>query len=472
LFTYDSETLYVNIADIETLALKAYNVGGGSHAYGLAAWGYAIVARDTDKTEIEDFLYDLIWVPQDPGVAELDLAYISDLRWRAYTGNAQRDRESTGTEKLNMDGMVFEKGVFLEPYLNGPIWGGAYIEVNINELGFVKFSTYIGVPRSSIHNITMATVTFTVFADGTQIYTKDMGYADEPELLNFDIADVSLLKLQVTATNNNFAGAWGAWAGAILSKDEDFDLADFLFDDEYWDNYWAAQNPDTAALDKAFISDLRWRKEVAYESVSRDELPSGELIYMGGTFFSKGVCIHGIAFSEAYIEINIKDLGFISFASYIGIPVSFANDISMATVTFVIYADGTELYRKDMVFGDAMEQVSVDVTGASFLKLTVIATGGNMAGCWGTWGNALLSKSDDPEDLFCVEPFVWEEIEEPKKPSKPEEPSEPEEPEEPLEDDPKWSGALKAQVAVAGTLGGLTAAGAVCLAVFRKKIFG
>jgi hypothetical protein len=149
-----------------------------------------------------------------------DYAYLSDLYWmnsKTYTGNVVgRDCNTANEIIISNDDKFFRKGVGFHA-VSGNY--DAYIDVNVEGLGFTKLAAYVGVSESlSPHDISMAAVKFAVFGDGVKLWESGtLRFAQPMEAMECDITGVKILRLAVAGAPG-ISGAWATYGGAVISK--------------------------------------------------------------------------------------------------------------------------------------------------------------------------------------------------------------------------------------------------------------
>lgn len=215
--------LACSVEGVKTLRLVQKNEG--SHACDAGVWGDirlthaepsdSSVGGDTSKTDINK-----TDATQPAELVSGDYAYLSDLYWKdnaTYPGNVVgRDCNTANEIIFSADGKFFEKGVGFHA-VSGDY--AAYIDVNIDGLGFTKFAAYFGVCETlTPHDISMACIKFAVFGDGKMLFESDPIRFGEPmKPMDCDITGVKNLRLAVAGAPS-ISGAWGTWGGAVISK--------------------------------------------------------------------------------------------------------------------------------------------------------------------------------------------------------------------------------------------------------------
>ena len=173
------------------------------------------------------------------------------------------------------------------------------------------------------------------------------------------------------------------------------------------------QPAELVSEDYAYISDLYWITNQAYSngSAMRDTNCAGEYIWSCDLKrWEKGIGIHAASSSyNAYVDVNIENLGFTKLATWYGVCETLSgNDISMCAIKFAVFGDGTKLFESGtMRYGQPFEYVEVDLTGVKTLRLAIAGSPG-IAGAWGIWGGAVLSKSGDVSGISFYRELVIE----------------------------------------------------------------
>ena len=173
------------------------------------------------------------------------------------------------------------------------------------------------------------------------------------------------------------------------------------------------QPSDLVSGDYAYISDLYWVTNQAYSngSAMRDTNCAGEYIWSCDLKrWEKGIGIHAASSSyNAYVDVNIENLGYTKLATWYGVCETLSgNDISMCAIKFAVFGDGSKLFESGtMRYNQPFEYVEVDLTGVKTLRLAIAGSPG-IAGAWGIWGGAVLSKSGDVSDVSFYRELVIE----------------------------------------------------------------
>ena len=246
--------LSCSVEGVKTLRLVQKNENG--HACDAGVWGNARLTNEKpeedDQVEVE-FVFDpnKTTKPQPAELVSGDYAYISDLYWldtKTYTGNVVgRDCNTANEIIFSNDGKFFGKGVGFHA-VSGNY--DAYLDINIEGLGFTKLAAYYGVCETlTSHDISMAQVKFAVFGDGAKLWESGtMRFGEDMLPMECDITGVKTLRLAVAGAPG-ISGAWGTYGGAILSKSgeitDDLLFSEFSFDEPVTDT--PATDPETPA---------------------------------------------------------------------------------------------------------------------------------------------------------------------------------------------------------------------------------
>ena len=168
---------------------------------------------------------------QEDAMVSGDFAYVSDLYFKTYTGEAEcRDRNTAGEMIVDHDGRYYPKGIGFHA---GQGYS-TYIDVDIEGPGYTKFASYYGISLTlTSYDITMANIRFAVFGDGRKLFeSKPVHYGDPMQYVEVNVKGVKTLRLSVSG-NPKIDGGWGTFAGALLSKSGE--VSDDLFFTDYFD---------------------------------------------------------------------------------------------------------------------------------------------------------------------------------------------------------------------------------------------
>ncbi len=225
--------LSCSVEGVKRLRLVQNNAGG--HSCDAGIWGDARVTKlQPNAPEPPETVFDPNHT-NDPHPEEVimgDYTYISDLYWTdtaTYPGNVPgRDSNTCNEMIFSSDGTYFPKGIGLHAISDGYT---AFVEVNIEGLGYTKFASFYGVCETlSAHDISMATVKLAVFGDGEKLWESGvMTFGKPMERMECDISGVKNLRLAVAGAPG-IAGAWATWGGAVISKSGEI-TDDMLFEE-------------------------------------------------------------------------------------------------------------------------------------------------------------------------------------------------------------------------------------------------
>ncbi len=247
--------LTCSVEGVQKLRLVQNNAGG--HACDAGIWGDARVTRDRPNvpaTEPVETVFDRNHTT-DPHPEEAimgDYTYISDLNWTdtvTYPGNVEgRDSNTCNEMIFSSDGTYFPKGIGLHATTADYT---AYVEVDIEGLGYTKFAAYYGVCETlSAHDISMAAVKLAVFGDGQMLWESEtMTFGEPMRPMECDITGVKTLRLSVAGAPG-IAGAWATFGGAVISRSGNI-TDDMLYDAENVFDDTAASEQTAAPTDPA-----------------------------------------------------------------------------------------------------------------------------------------------------------------------------------------------------------------------------
>ncbi len=291
----------------------------------------------------------------------------------------------------------------------------AYVEFDISSLGATWFSASVGVLAEASYFLEWGSISFHVYGDGELLASSNLrNWGDEPYFLSCRIEGVKTLRLVQKNEGNHSCDA-GVWGNAAVSTTEPTPPAGGGTDSDDFDPD-KTDRPQPAELtreDTAYMSDLYWLESHTYSGnhVGRDCNTVNEIIFSSdGTFFPKGVGFHAVSGAyDAYVDINIDGLGYKTFATYFGVSETLsAHDISMASVKCAIFGDGKLLAESEvMTFGKPMVRLDCSIEGVQTLRIAVAGAPG-IAGGWGTFGGAAVSRLDTIPDDLLMDELVFE----------------------------------------------------------------
>ncbi len=337
--------------------------------------------------------------------------YISDMKdkwitYRCFEDKVGQDTSHAG-DTITIAEDEYEKGIGMHCMPDDP----TYLEINIEGLGYKSFYAYVGVQSYSAQNVFLewGSIKFSVVVDGVSLATSaDLKYNESSELIAVDVTGKKTLRLEMSNLGN-YSCDWGVWGEAQLTNltlEEIHKANQTPVPVTATPYILPTQKPETKDTDKAYVSDLEWGASKSYDEagVIRDGTTAQEEIYFDSEYFEKGIGMHAVPTGEAFVEINIEGLGFTTFAAYVGIADTLtSHDISMASVEFLVYADDTEVAKSEVKrFGEEPSLLKADITGCKVLKLVILPSSDGISGDWGTWGGAVLAKTDNLEEIFAT----------------------------------------------------------------------
>ncbi len=216
--------LSCSVEGVKTLRLVQKNEG--SHSCDAGVWGDARLTAEKPadpregETMPDTFDPNKTTKPQPAELTAGEYAYLSDLYWlgsNTYPGNAVgRDCNTANEIIFSTNGSFFAKGVGMHAVSSGY---EAYIDVNLEGLGYKTFAAYVGVCETlTAHDISMASVKFAVIGDGKVLAESGvMTFGQPMERLDCRIEGVKTLRLAVAGAPG-ISGAWGTFGGAAVSR--------------------------------------------------------------------------------------------------------------------------------------------------------------------------------------------------------------------------------------------------------------
>lgn len=177
------------------------------------------------------FLRDVVFVPDEikappkqmESIADFNSVYVSDLKLgSSYSYNSLLSIDmGSPSEGLAIGSTMYDKGLAMWASSHE---GDAFVEINIEGLGFKTFASYVGVGDLLMVDNSEGTVIFIVEVDGREVARSNVcKYGDEPVLLSADITDGKVLRLSVSDAGDGTAGDLAVWADAVVSKSVDMD---------------------------------------------------------------------------------------------------------------------------------------------------------------------------------------------------------------------------------------------------------
>ena len=231
--------------------------------------------------------------PQEQNKVSGDYAYISDLYFKQYTGDAECRNTNTAGEKIvSFDEKYFEKGIGFHAGNGGY---SVYIDVNIDGLGFTKFASYYGISQTVTHyDISMANIKFAVFGDGKKLFESGAVKYEEPmKYMECNITGVKTLRLAI-AGNPRIDGGWGTWGGALISKSGNI-TDEMMYTDYFADLYKPDPTPEisqtTAPADTELDNEKKPVSSPEIKDKSIDPLLIASLSFLGGIVLTLAVAL-------------------------------------------------------------------------------------------------------------------------------------------------------------------------------------
>ncbi len=154
----------------------------------------------------------------------------------------------------------------------------------------------------------------------------------------------------------------------------------------------------------AYLSDLKWGGSYSYGSrLQVDMATEFESLSIGSQGYDKGFAFYASSKEgDAFVEINIENLGMKTFASYVGIAHPFSPSTIEGTAVFIVEVDGKEAVRSEVLsYSDEPVRITADVTGGKVLRLSVGNAGDSCSGDLAAWGSPILSKYATAEEIYA-----------------------------------------------------------------------
>ncbi len=304
-------------------------------------------------------------------------------------------------EALTVGTATFEKGVGFHCQPDRD----AFVEFNISGLGLDYFAASVGVLQYANYFMEWGSISFHVYGDGKLLASSHtIEWGDEPFFLTCSVKGVKTLRLVQKNEGSHSCDA-GIWGDARLTSVEPTQVpVETVFDPDKTSD---PHPSDAIEGDYAYISNLYWLDSATYpgNEIGRDCNTVHEMIFSAdGTYFPKGIGLHATSDGyTSYVDVNIDGLGYTKFASYYGVCETLSgNDITMASIRVAVFGDGQKLFESEpMAFGEPMKPMECDVTGVKILRIAVAGAPG-IAGSWGTFGGAVLSKSGNMIDELLL----------------------------------------------------------------------
>jgi hypothetical protein len=222
----ETHTFSVNIENAKKLKLVVTDGGDGIYC-DATSWANACLSNE-DKVVVPTkgptpTPTQKPVITPDPSLKDKDTVYLSDIVWtesysykNGQVGDFATKDANNAEEELWIAGEFFEKGICMHAIPSAE----AFVEFNIEGLGFTTFASYIGIAESMLYDLSMATVSFKVYVDGVEKYSKDLMVPEDPaEKICVDITDAKVLRIAIgDGGKDGISGDWGAFCNAKLTK--------------------------------------------------------------------------------------------------------------------------------------------------------------------------------------------------------------------------------------------------------------
>ena len=160
--------------------------------------------------------------------------------------------------------------------------------------------------------------------------------------------------------------------------------------------YDAQLNPSLPSTPErtVYLSDIEWMSQsTSYGTIRRDQSHDGialTLLSSDGTpvTYTKGVGMH----AAGEITVNLRNKGYNRFDVTVGVLQKYATARYSSTVKYLFYLDDVLVYQTGIMrYNTPKQDISLNVTGKSKLKIVVSDGGNGNLGDWGVLANAKLS---------------------------------------------------------------------------------
>ena len=337
--------------------------------------------------------------------ANEDIRYISDLDGTKESGLLfDIDGENAGGIKVG--GIEYDRGIIMHPDYNNIAGKVIY---DIEGLGYDIFYAVGGKDASAgaqvggDAGIRGTSVQMQVYVDDE--LKADSGVIAYPDVYEFkvDITGAKKLVLVILDGGDGIFCDATSWANAqLLKKDAQIPSAPTAVPA----TPKPTQDPTIKDRETVYISDMVFENYECYtNTVFLDCNMFEEELYIGSDYeyFEKGISFHAIPIGEAFVEIDITDMGFKTFTSYIGLNGTMSADVSMGTIIFRVYCDDELKYESQLMdYSTVGELISVDITDTKILRLAIDNAGDSMSGDLCAWGNACISKLTNVDDILAT----------------------------------------------------------------------
>ncbi len=318
---------------------------------------------------------------------------------------------------LKIGGSKYAKGISFHPFADRD----SYIIYDIEGAGYKTFYAVVGKDESAgrvagINAIVGTCVNAKVYVDGQ--LAADSGKLPFPEVYEFkvNVEGAKKVKIVLGSGGDSYFCDTSSWANAMFSKQRPdaftvpAEIASTVETPSPTPSPSPAPTnpPDVKERQKLFLSDMAWTAAENYPSAnygvpSRDANFANEMLFVGTTYFPKGVCVHGNEGKNAFIEVSLDGLDFLRFGALCGVAYSEARSLAKGSVRFVFIADGHEIHRTGLLKADGKtEKVVLDVTGVKTFRIEMEDGGDGVNGDWGVLGLACFAKTADEEVLFAT----------------------------------------------------------------------
>ncbi|MBO7503754.1 MAG: NPCBM/NEW2 domain-containing protein [Clostridia bacterium] len=318
---------------------------------------------------------------------------------------------------LKIGGTKYAKGISFHPFADRD----SYIIYDIEGAGYKTFYAVVGKDESAgrvagYNAIVGTAVNAKVYVDGQ--LAADSGKLPFPEVYEFKVNVEGAKKVKIVLGNggDSYYCDTSSWANAMFSKQSP---AEFTLPAEIAATVETpsptpspspapTNPPDIRERQKLYLSDMAWTAAENYPSANygvpaRDANFANELLFVGTSYFPKGVCMHGNEGKNAFIEVSLDGLDYLRFGALCGVAYSEAHSLAKGSVRFVFIANGKEIYRTDLLKADGKtEKVFLDVTGVKTFRIEMEDGGDGVNGDWGVLGLAAFAKTEGEDPLFEV----------------------------------------------------------------------
>ncbi len=207
-----TEEVYLDITGKNVIKLYGISTGA-NEAYCSVAFADAFFSTQSLKPEI----------PESPNSAK-SADYVSDMIWEAFNGFTDgtvtqkvfRDTDILGAP-ISFGGETIQKGISMHAL---PGNGAAYVELNINGLGYTKLGVVLGFPEIAL-DLVDTHFNYVILGDGVELYrSADVTEGFQTQTIKVDITGVKILKLAVDSGEIH-SGDVAVWGGAVLTTGAD-----------------------------------------------------------------------------------------------------------------------------------------------------------------------------------------------------------------------------------------------------------